>query len=144
MLGVISHNVECDRITGGTYEKRRSNPGRFLCGLGAAYSRSYCAPPNILTTFSLSARSPEQQPDADIMASFLAHELEESVTDSVLNAWFDTNGNENADLCEWTFGDYVTLPNGSFFNMKLGDRPYLIQQDWVSAKGGYCALKWDE
>jgi hypothetical protein len=90
--------------------------------------------------------SPNNNAAADSMASFVAHELKESVTDPLFNAWFDASisGNENADLCVWTFGDYVSLPNGAFYNMILGNRPYLIQQNWVNAKGGYCALKWGD
>ena len=38
------------------------------------------------------------------MASIIAHELEEAVTDPDLNAWYDTRGYENADKCAWTFG----------------------------------------
>jgi hypothetical protein len=87
--------------------------------------------------------SPNNNPAADSMASFVAHELEESVTDPDGNAWYDSYGNENADLCVWTFGTTKTLPNGSSYNMKLGNRPYMIQQNWVNAKGGYCALLWD-
>jgi hypothetical protein len=33
---------------------------------------------------------------ADAMASVLAHELAEAVSDPELNAWFDCNGYENA------------------------------------------------
>jgi hypothetical protein len=87
--------------------------------------------------------SPNNNPDADSMTTFVAHELEESVTDPDSNGWYDNNGNENADKCVWTFGAYTFLPNGSAYNMKLGNRPYLIQQNWVNAKGGYCALRWD-
>ena len=91
--------------------------------------------------------SPNNNPAADTMASFVAHELEESVTDPDGNAWINLNANsysENADLCVWHFGNYQPLPNGSFFNMRLGTRPYLIQLNWVNAKGGYCALKWGD
>jgi hypothetical protein len=88
--------------------------------------------------------SPNSNPAGDSMASFVAHELEESVTDPDINAWHDVNFNENADLCVWTFGNYQSLPNGSFYNMKLGTRPYMIQQNWVNRKGGYCALLWGD
>jgi len=77
------------------------------------------------------------------MATFVAHELEEAVTDPDANAWYDSYGNENADKCVWTFGTTQNLPNGSSYNMKLGNRPYMIQRNWVNAKGGYCALFWD-
>ena len=72
------------------------------------------------------------------MASIIAHELEEAVTDPHLNAWYDSRGAENADKCAWTFGTTYTA-NGASANMKLGARDYLIQQNWVNAAGGYCA-----
>jgi len=73
---------------------------------------------------------------ADAMASIFAHELEETVTDPDLNAWFDTRGYEDADKCAWTFG----VPAGSQFNTTIGTRNYLIQQEWVNASGGFCAM----
>jgi len=57
------------------------------------------------------------------MATLVTHELEESVTDPDGNAWYDLNGNENGDLCVWTFGATNLLPNGSVYNMNLGKRP---------------------
>jgi Phosphate-induced protein 1 conserved region len=82
---------------------------------------------------------PNGNAGADGMASIIAHELEEAVTDPDLNAWYDTRGQENADKCAWTFGATYTVSNGSQANMKLGTRDYLIQQNWVNASGGYCA-----
>lgn len=84
--------------------------------------------------------SPNGNAGADAMASVIAHELEEMVTDPNLNAWYDRRGYENADKCAWTFGTTSTASNGSKYNMTLGARQYLIQQNWVNASGGYCAL----
>jgi len=84
--------------------------------------------------------SPNGNAGADAMASVIAHELEEMVTDPNLNAWYDTRGAENADKCAWTFGAVSNAPNGSFYNMLLGARQYLIQRNWVNASGGFCAL----
>jgi hypothetical protein len=81
---------------------------------------------------------PNGNAGADGMASIISHELEEAVTDPDLNAWYDTRGRENADKCAWTFGTTYTV-NGALANMKLGNRDYLIQQNWVNAGGGYCA-----
>jgi hypothetical protein len=82
---------------------------------------------------------------ADTMASFIAHELEESVTDPFGTSWvFPANGVENADMCLGYLGKTHTLANGSYANMKLGKRQYLIQGNWVNANGGYCALNWDD
>jgi hypothetical protein len=81
---------------------------------------------------------------ADSMVNFIAHELEESVSDPFGDAWINSDANENEDLCLFTFGKYYQLPNGSYANMKLGERHYLIQQNWVNKNGGYCALRWDD
>jgi len=81
---------------------------------------------------------PNGNAGADGMASIIAHELEEAVTDPNLNAWYDRRGMENADKCAWTFGSTYTV-NGALANMRLGSRDYLIQQNWVNASGGYCA-----
>ncbi len=78
----------------------------------------------------------------DAMANLVAHELEESVTDPDLNAWFDRRGQENADKCAWTFGTTSTASNGSQYNMVLGGLEYLIQRNWVNASGGYCSLSY--
>ncbi|MCU1265968.1 MAG: hypothetical protein JWM21_2286 [Acidobacteria bacterium] len=82
---------------------------------------------------------PNGNAGADGMASILAHELEETNTDPDLNAWYDSRGAENADKCAWTFGSTTTLPSGAKYNMTLGSRKYLIQQNWVNASGGFCA-----
>ena len=87
-----------------------------------------------------STSSPNGNPGADGMASVIAHELEEAVSDPDLNAWYDRRGYENADKCAWTFGTEVTAANGSKYNMTLGGKNYLIQRNWVNASGGYCSL----
>ena len=82
---------------------------------------------------------PNGNAGADGMASIISHELEEAVTDPDLNAWYDRRGRENADKCQWTFGTTSAVGNGAQYNMTLGTRSYLIQQNWVNASGGYCA-----
>jgi len=82
---------------------------------------------------------PNGNAGADGMASIIAHELSEAVTDPQLNAWYDKRGYENADKCAWTFGSMSTAPNGAKYNVTLGSRNYLIQQNWVNASGGFCA-----
>jgi phosphate-induced protein 1 len=86
------------------------------------------------------ARGPNGNAGADGMVNIIAHELEEAVTDPDLNAWYDGRGEENADKCIWTFGTTYVTPNGARANMKLGNRDFLIQQNWVNANGGFCAL----
>jgi hypothetical protein len=84
--------------------------------------------------------SPNGNAGADGMASIIAHESEEAISDPDLNAWYDTRGSENADKCAWTFGTESTASNGSQYNITLGGKQYLIQQNWVNASGGYCAM----
>lgn len=86
--------------------------------------------------------SPNGNAGADAMASIIAHETEEAVTDPDLNAWYDTRGYENADKCAWKFGTVYKTANGAYANMNLGGLNYLIQQNWVNAGGGFCALSY--
>jgi len=83
--------------------------------------------------------SPNGLPAADAMVSVLGHELSETVTDPHLDAWYSANGEENADHCAWNFGALTWLTNGAAANEYIGDRWYLIQQNWVPGKHGYCA-----
>ena len=84
--------------------------------------------------------SPNGNAGADGMASIIAHESEEAISDPRLNAWYDSRGNENADKCAWTFGTESTLQSGAKYNITLGGSNYLIQQNWVNAGSGYCAM----
>ncbi len=84
--------------------------------------------------------SPNGNAGADGMASIISHELEETATDPDLNAWYDSRGAENADKCAWTFGTESTASNGSKYNVTLGSRQYLIQQNWVNSGSGFCAM----
>jgi hypothetical protein len=85
--------------------------------------------------------SPNGDLGADAAASILAHELEESVTDPDLNAWYDASGQENGDKCAWNFGSVKTAPNGAKYNVTLGGTNFLIQQNWV-ATTSVCALQY--
>ena len=64
--------------------------------------------------------SPNNDPAADAMVSVMSHELEESASDPNLNAWYDSNGEEDADKCAWTFGTTYSAHGGGIANMKLG------------------------
>lgn len=86
--------------------------------------------------------SPNGNFGADAMASVIAHELIETVTDPTGTAWWDsqtgssTNGYENADMCAWNFGSVYRTGNGSYANYSSGGRNYLLQQEWVNTGGG--------
>lgn len=95
-----------------------------------------------ITSCAAQSTGPNGNAGADGMASIIAHELEEAVSDPDLNAWYDNRGAENADKCAWTFGTEFTASNGSKYNMTLGARNYLIQRNWVNASGGFCAKQY--
>ena len=88
------------------------------------------------------SNTPNGDAGADGMASVIAHELEEATTDPDLNAWYDTKGQENADKCAWTFGTTKSTATGAVYNVTLGIRNWLIQQNWVNANGGYCSMSY--
>jgi len=87
--------------------------------------------------------SPNGNAGADGMASIIAHESEEAISDPLGNAWYDSRGYENADKCAWTFGTESTASNGSKYNFTgASGTHWLIQQNWVNASGGYCAMSY--
>lgn len=98
-------------------------------------------PTKNMSACSVQSTSPNGNAAVDAMISVIAHELEEAVTDPQLNAWYDTQGAENADKCAWKFGTTYTTSNGSVANMKIGTRDYLVQQNWVVTTQS-CALKY--
>ena len=77
--------------------------------------------------------SPNQDISADSASTALVHEIAESVTDPLINAWFHVNaGGEIGDLCNFNFGtdtwssgnngagvlDANQMWNGSFFQVQ--------------------------
>jgi hypothetical protein len=82
--------------------------------------------------------TPNGDSGADGMASIIAHEMEEAISDPDLNAWYDSSGAENADKCAWKFGPESTASNGSKYNQTIGGHNWLIQMNWENSRGGGC------
>jgi len=76
----------------------------------------------------------------DAMANTLAHVLSTTVTNPLGTGWFDRYGLQNADKCDGEFGTTYLTTNGARANVKLGQRDYLIQQNWVNDRKGRCAM----
>ena len=85
--------------------------------------------------------SPNANVGADAMASTIMHEVEESLTDPHLNAWYDTKGMENADKCAWKFGPVKKTNSGAAYNQTFAGLNFLIQMNWENSRGGGCAQK---
>ena len=93
-----------------------------------------------LSQCSAQSVSPNGNPGADAMVSIFAHEIVETVSDPDANAWYDVNGNENADKCSWTYGPDVYKVDGAKANILLGSRNYLIQQNWNAGQKQGCSM----
>ncbi len=72
-------------------------------------------------------------PGIDAAVSVIAHELEETATDPLLNAWYFSDGIrfvENADQCAWYFPSSFILPSGARYNLVVGGKRYYVQSNW--------------
>jgi hypothetical protein len=103
-------------------------------------------PSKCLSACSAQKTSPNGNPGVDAMINVIAHELDEMITDPLLNAWYDDEGEESADKCAWTWGKTNKLSSGAFYNLRFatpaGAKNYLVQQQWkVSVSGGKIAQK---
>jgi hypothetical protein len=83
--------------------------------------------------------SANQNSGADGMASVIAHEVSEAVTDPNGTGWYDAYGEENGDKCAWTFGTTYGTSNGGAANEHLGSRDYMLQMLWINGVDGMCA-----
>lgn len=76
--------------------------------------------------------------NVDDTLSSLSHEANESITDPLLNAWYDEAepfGFENGDECRNTefeedFGEPLGGPAGALFNQSINGAHYYLQQEW--------------
>lgn len=89
--------------------------------------------------------TPNDNFGADAMASQLAHLFNVIVTsptgsDGEFGGWYDRYGFENAAKCWGIFGQTFQAPNGGPANIRVGTRDFMLQQNWVNARKGYCAL----
>jgi len=90
--------------------------------------------------------SPNGSVAADSMANVMSHELSETLTDpDTHTGWWRASSPFNlemGDLCAWNFGTEFHAPNGSFANITLNGRDYLIQQLYSNSGSGSCAMSY--
>ena len=73
---------------------------------------------------------------ADSAANVASHEISEAITDPHLNAWYNSDGNENGDLCAFDFGTNtynIGMPNEA--NQQWNGNNYLLQREWNNHTG---------
>ncbi len=111
--------------------------------LGTQYG--FIGDPTISGCMPYGSTSPNNNPSADAMASVIAHETFETITDPIGMSWWDsispsgganTGGYENGDMCNFNFGSMYTAANGSLANVNLNGTNYLLQQQWLNTGGG--------
>ena len=76
----------------------------------------------------------------DAMASILANVLSSTITNPYGDGWYDRYSLQSADKCEGQFGQTYMTANGARANVRLGQRDYLIQENWVNERKGRCAM----
>ena len=91
-------------------------------------------------------RRPDDRPNgnagADGMASIIAHEIEEAISDPDLNAWYDSRGDENADKCAWTFGTTYTASQRRQVQRHARQPQLPHPAELGERAGGYCAMSY--
>lgn len=95
--------------------------------------------------FSPSGPTPNNTYAGDVLVANLARALNAQVTNPRGDGWYDRYGLENADKCKDALGNpsfgptYLTA-NGARANVRLGDRDYLLPQNWVNDRRARCAM----
>jgi hypothetical protein len=81
------------------------------------------------------APSPNGFPDADTAATAAAHELTESITDPLINAWLDSSGYEIGDECAYYYG--YALWDSGLANEQWDGHPFFIQTMYDNLAQGF-------
>ena len=97
-------------------------------------STIYSAMPYAASFYCNPGSSPNNN-DADQTINVTSHEQMEAATDPLLNAWYDSSGNENGDKCAWTFGPL----NSSGGDVSWNGHSYIVQKEWNNHISG-CSL----
>ncbi len=98
----------------------------------------YCVPQN---------GAPNGDVGADGTVSAMTHEIEETATDPVslwdkkfFYGWYDVTFGENADKCAYTYGPNIYRTSTGAYNLVVGGKPFLVQQNWSNVKVEGCLL----
>jgi PKD domain-containing protein len=72
---------------------------------------------------------------ADPALSSISHEHSEMVTDPSGDAWIDSGGNEDGDLCIDSFGMPIGGSGSTAWNQQIHGGHYFLQEEWSNASG---------
>ncbi|HZS75848.1 MAG TPA: hypothetical protein VFA41_04490 [Ktedonobacteraceae bacterium] len=116
-----------------SYSQCASN---YFCAYHSYFgSNSIYAAMPYAASFSCNPGTSPNHNDADQTINVTSHEQMEAATDPLLNAWYDSSGNEIGDKCAWIFGPL----NSSGGDVTWNGHSYIVQKEWDNAKSG-CVL----
>ncbi|MHB8656412.1 MAG: PKD domain-containing protein [Solirubrobacteraceae bacterium] len=126
------------------------------CALGGGNdSGSYCGyhaqstngrilyaviPYNAVATHCQSDNPRPNSSTADPALSTISHEHSEIITDPFGDAWIDTAGNENGDLCIQSFGPILGGSQTGAWNEVIHGGRFFLQEEYSNENGG-CAAR---
>ena len=73
---------------------------------------------------------PNNDAAGDAAVNLISHEHLETITDPLLDAWYDAAGYENGDKCAWNFGNSIGQTSYSGYNEAIGSGTYYLQQEY--------------
>jgi hypothetical protein len=86
-------------------------------------------------------RGPNDDYGADATVSAMLHETEETATDPYIDGflgWWDKNGEESSDKCAYRYGPTLSNNGIDYWNLRVGTKPFLVQQQWALTKVQGC------
>lgn len=125
--------------------------GPTNCALGGSAPGSYCGyhsttsddtllyaviPYNAVSGHCQSDNPRPNGSTADPTLSTLSHEHNETVTDPLGNAYIDSSGNEDGDLCISEFGPPRGGSGDTQWNELIGGGHFYLQEEWSNENGG--------